>query len=242
MALAPRRNDEDATPRQLTSGSRHGGPRPSEIQQPPFIADVVKRSVLYHIESYQRISDQSRLRTRPPSETATHRPDGLDEEELAFKRKIVQRKLMNDLRRLLAGIGRLERLLRRGRLLRWLVNGTLAALWHAVVLNMMAPFSRRYLKPRALRVQLHPQMHVHLHVPTTYLATMAYLVSLPLFGFPLLNYEKQLSCTVVIRDELEDIYGLVRDGAALDHRDVEVLRGSRWDAVPWDKVEGYLEY
>jgi hypothetical protein len=56
---------------------------------------------------------------------ATHRPDGLEEEELALKLKIIQRKLVNDLQRLLAGIARLERVLRRGRLVRWLVNGTL---------------------------------------------------------------------------------------------------------------------
>jgi hypothetical protein len=71
---------------------------------------------------------------------------------------------------------------------------------------------------------------------------MAYLVSLPLFGFPLLSHEKQLSCTLVIRDELEDLYGLVRNGAALDRRDVDFLRDSRWDVVPWDKVEGYVGY
>ncbi|EXJ60624.1 hypothetical protein A1O7_04777 [Cladophialophora yegresii CBS 114405] len=69
---------------------------------------------------------------------------------------------------------------------------------------------------------------------------MAYLVSLPLFAFPLLTYEKQLSCTLVVRDELVDLQRLVRRGHMLGERDVEVLRDSRWDAVPWEKVEGLL--
>ncbi|OCT52501.1 hypothetical protein CLCR_10479 [Cladophialophora carrionii] len=249
MSLSPRRNDDDATTRHLTGNPQHEGPL-SGIRQPPFIADAVKRSVLYHIGSYQTLSDQIRLRTDDTSEsitnytvvTATQRPDNFDDEGPVTRRRLVQRKLMNDLQRLLDGIAHLERLLRRGRLVRWLVNGTLAGLWHAVVLNMIAPtFSRRFPKTHAWLVQIYPHMHVKVRVSTTYLATMAYLVSLPLFAFPLLNYEKQLSCTLVVRDELADLYGLVRDGDHLGERDVQVLRDSRWDAVPWDQVEGYCK-
>ncbi|ETI24529.1 hypothetical protein G647_03898 [Cladophialophora carrionii CBS 160.54] len=240
MSLSPRRNDDDATTRHLTGHTQHEGPL-SGIRQPPFIADAVKRSVLYHIGSYQMLSDQIRLRTKDTSEsiTVTQLSDSLDVEDPVTRRRLVQRKLMNELQRLLDGIARLERLLRRGRLMRWLVNGTLACLWHAVVLNMLAPtFSHRFPKMHAWLVQIYPHMHVKVRVSTTYLATMAYLVSLPLFAFPLLNYEKQLSCTLVVRDLLVDLYGLVRDGDRLGERDVKVLRDSRWDAVPWDQVEG----
>jgi hypothetical protein len=73
-----------------------------------------------------------------------------------------------------------------------------------------------------------------------YLATLAYLLSLNLFAFPLLKYEKKLASTSTVRGQLEDLYRLVRKDAVLEDADVSVFRDSQWDDVPWSKVEGYI--
>jgi hypothetical protein len=163
-----------------------------------------------------------------------------------MKRRMIQDKLLTDLKRLLAGIARLENQLRQGRVTRWLVNGTLyvaplgsrtpstdsmcrAAVWGVVVVNTI-PFSRRGTgRKRVLTEETY-----------TYLGTLGYLLSLPMFAFPLLNYEKQLSYAMSAKEEFLDLYGLVRKGDAIDDRDIQVFADSQWDPVPWSKVKGYM--
>ncbi|EXJ74555.1 uncharacterized protein A1O5_02851 [Cladophialophora psammophila CBS 110553] len=229
MDVAPRPGS-DATglqPTSIVSPARGRG----RIPPPPFNAGGLKRNALDHIRSYRRFFNSSQWAridlhaAEGPSGTTDIGKHSTKKqaEDPIVKRKVIQGMLMTDLQRLLAGIDRLERSLRRGRYPRWLVNGTLAALWNAIVINYIpAPKRDSY------------GSHI-LH--SSYIATGAYLLSLPLFGYPILNYERQLSCTVAVKEGLMDLYGLVRKGAVLDDADISCLTDSQWDVVPWSKVE-----
>lgn len=98
-----------------------------------------------------------------------------------------------------------------------------AAVWNAIVVNYI-PTSKR-------------GNHRDPILNGNYLATASYILSLPLFGFPSLNYERKLSCTVAVKEGLMDLHGLVRKGAALDDTDLLCLTDSQWDVVPWSKIE-----
>ena len=98
-------------------------------------------------------------------------------------------------------------------------------MWNAVVINFI-PSWRREARTNQL-----PH--------TRYLATIAYPLSLSLFGFPILSHEKALSCTVVAKEELTELHHLVRDSAAMEDRDLACFANSQGNTVPWSKVEGY---
>ena len=103
-------------------------------------------------------------------------------------------------------------------------------MWHVVVINLM-PFWRRN-SPTPIRKHA-------LHHYNNYFGTLAYILTLPIFGYPLLKYEKKLYCTVRVRAEVEILCQLVRWGVPVQRDDTEVLWGSLWDAVPWSKIEDY---